>query len=196
MAPRIDIDAVRHAVSLAMILAHYRLDGGLKRVGSQVAGCCPIHRGTNPRQFVVDLKQGLWRCFGGCDRGGGSLELVAEMEGLDVRGAAHRVAQWFAIAGAETTARDEAPSKRRPRMSGKPSHKVYVVEDRGRDDDQGDDEQSGFWTRIGSAWPHKDGKGLNIVLAALPVNGRLVLREYTEKDATADQEKETKRKRK
>ena len=69
-------------------------------------------------------------------------------------------------------------------MSGKPSHKAYAVEDRGDGDDS-----DAFWTRIGSAWPHKDGKGLNVVLSALPVNGRLVLREYTPEDEKADEEK-------
>jgi hypothetical protein len=46
-----------------------------------------------------------------------------------------------------------------------------------------------FWTRVGSAWPHKDGKGLNLVLSALPINGRLVLREYTPEDEKKDVEK-------
>ena len=46
-----------------------------------------------------------------------------------------------------------------------------------------------FWTRIGAAWPHKDGKGLNLVLSALPINGRLVLREYTPDDEKKDAEK-------
>ncbi|SEC42890.1 hypothetical protein [Bradyrhizobium erythrophlei] len=41
-------------------------------------------------------------------------------------------------------------------------HGVCVIE--------GDHE---FWTRIGAAWPHQDGKGFNI----LPMNGRLVVRE-------------------
>ena len=51
----------------------------------------------------------------------------------------------------------------------RPSHKVFTVEDK----DGGDDK--GFWTRVGSAWPRKDGKGLDLVLSALPVSGRLVL---------------------
>ena len=33
-----------------------------------------------------------------------------------------------------------------------------------------------FWHRIGSAWAHKDGNGLSINLAAMPVGGRIVLR--------------------
>ena len=70
-------------------------------------------------------------------------------------------------------------------MSGKPSHKVFVVEDR-ETEDEGND---AFWTRIGSAWPHKDGKGLNLVLSALPIDGRLILREYTPEDEKKDEER-------
>ena len=47
----------------------------------------------------------------------------------------------------------------------KPTHKVFVVEER---EGEGKDEDA-FWTRVGSAWPHKDGKGFNIVLSALPL---------------------------
>ena len=77
-------------------------------------------------------------------------------------------------------------------MSGeRPSHKCFVVEDRGEGDDK-----DAFWTRIGSAWPHKDGKGLNLQLAALPANGgRIVLREYTEDDAKEEEAKKAKRKK-
>lgn len=59
----------------------------------------------------------------------------------------------------------------------RPSHKCFVVEDRGEGKDA-------IWTRIGSAWPHKDGKGFNVQLSALPATGgRVVLREFTEEDA-------------
>lgn len=75
-------------------------------------------------------------------------------------------------------------------MSGRPSHKVYVVED--KEVEEGEDNDA-FWTRVGSAWPHKDGKGLNVVLSALPIGGRLVLREYTAKDEEADKQRDAKR---
>ena len=75
-------------------------------------------------------------------------------------------------------------------MSGLPSHKVFVVEDRSEGE-----ENDAFWTRVGSAWPHKDGKGLNIVLTALPIDGRLVLRVYTPDDQKVDEEKVKKRKK-
>jgi len=61
----------------------------------------------------------------------------------------------------------------------RPTHKVFAVQDRG--ENTGADDKA-FWTRVGSAFPHKDGKGLSIVLSALPVNARLVLREFDEQD--------------
>jgi hypothetical protein len=44
------------------------------------------------------------------------------------------------------------------------------------------DDQS-FWTRIGAAWDHEDGKGLNLQLDLMPVNGaKIVLREPKKDD--------------
>lgn len=46
---------------------------------------------------------------------------------------------------------------------------VYVVEGEG---------DSAYWTKIGAAWRNEDGKGFNISLSCLPLNGRrLVIRE-------------------
>lgn len=33
-----------------------------------------------------------------------------------------------------------------------------------------------FWLPIGAAFPHQDGEGFNLVLQALPIDGRVVLR--------------------
>lgn len=32
------------------------------------------------------------------------------------------------------------------------------------------------WLKVGAAWAHKDGKGFDVVLDAVPVGGRVVLR--------------------
>lgn len=45
------------------------------------------------------------------------------------------------------------------------------------------------WTKIGAAWPNRDGKGFNILCDAVPLQGRIVMREYTSKpkgNATTD----------
>jgi hypothetical protein len=49
---------------------------------------------------------------------------------------------------------------------------VFVVED--YKDKSGEDKAS--WLRVGIAFPHKDGKGFNAELCAVPVSGKLVLR--------------------
>ena len=59
-----------------------------------------------------------------------------------------------------------------------PTHNVFTVEDRGQNEDP-------FWLKIGAAWAHKDGKGFNITLSALPLDNRLVLREPTEAEEDA-----------
>ena len=53
-----------------------------------------------------------------------------------------------------------------------PTHIAYQVRD-GKD--------KGFFTRIGAAWPHKDGHGFNILLDSFPRDGRITLRIATDK---------------
>jgi hypothetical protein len=50
----------------------------------------------------------------------------------------------------------------------KPTHRIYAV--------TGDGEKS-TWTPIGACWPHKDGKGFSISCDAIPLQGRIVIRE-------------------
>ena len=64
-------------------------------------------------------------------------------------------------------------------MDNKPTYYVYTITDRDQDDSAG---RTGFWTKIGAAWPHSDGKGLSISVEAMPLNGRLVLRERKDEE--------------
>ncbi|MBX6315531.1 MAG: hypothetical protein IRY99_21855 [Isosphaeraceae bacterium] len=54
-----------------------------------------------------------------------------------------------------------------------PSHVAYQVRDR--------EGKKGFWTRIGTAWAHGDGKGFNVQLEVVPLDGRITLRVASEK---------------
>ena len=63
-------------------------------------------------------------------------------------------------------------------VKAKPYHLAYVIEDI--------DGKESFWTCIGASFPHKDKKGLNIMLRALPVDGRIVLRKYNERPPEKD----------
>ena len=37
------------------------------------------------------------------------------------------------------------------------------------------------WNTVGAVWLHKDGKGADVLLHAIPLTGRIVLRERSEK---------------
>jgi hypothetical protein len=49
-----------------------------------------------------------------------------------------------------------------------PTHQAYTVVKREGQDD--------FWLNIGAAFMHQDGDGYNVILQALPINGKIVLR--------------------
>ena len=61
------------------------------------------------------------------------------------------------------------------RQPASPTHRAYSVIKRDGQDD--------YWLNIGLAFPHKDGKGFNIVLQASPLDGKIVCREIAEDDA-------------
>jgi hypothetical protein len=53
-----------------------------------------------------------------------------------------------------------------------PTHRAYsVIKREGHDD---------FWLNLGLAFPHKDGKGFNIMLQAFPLDGKIVCREVAD----------------
>lgn len=56
-----------------------------------------------------------------------------------------------------------------------PAFRAFTVIKRGEGQDD-------FWLPIGAAFPHQDGDGYNIVLQALPIDGRVVLRVPKEDD--------------
>ena len=49
-----------------------------------------------------------------------------------------------------------------------PNYTAYTVIKRADAED--------FWLAIGAAWLHQDGDGLNVILQALPIDGKVVLR--------------------
>lgn len=68
-----------------------------------------------------------------------------------------------------------AKTNPQPKLPGrKPTHRLYRVLGDG---------QSASWTPIGAAWPNKDGLGFSLQCDAIPLQGRLVLRAITEREA-------------
>lgn len=57
-----------------------------------------------------------------------------------------------------------------------PAYRAYTVIKREGQDD--------YWLNVGAAFPHKDGDGYNIILQALPIDGKIVLRPPKEDDET------------
>jgi hypothetical protein len=52
-----------------------------------------------------------------------------------------------------------------------PTHRIYIQVRRG-----GHGEES--WLNVGFAFPHTDGRGFDVLLQTLPLDGALVLREW------------------
>jgi len=69
----------------------------------------------------------------------------------------------------------ESPQKEGQTMteSKKPDMAAYVVRDR--------EDKKANWREIGVAFKHKDSKGFDLLLDAVPVNGRVVLRDIEDK---------------
>ncbi|MBS0265383.1 MAG: hypothetical protein JSS02_25840 [Planctomycetes bacterium] len=64
-------------------------------------------------------------------------------------------------------------SETKTTTSKSPTHYAYHVRD-GKGD-------KGFWTKVGAAWQHKDGKGFNIQLDFVPLDGSIQLRTANDK---------------
>lgn len=63
---------------------------------------------------------------------------------------------------------DEAPRGKKPDLI---AYDVRDVEGR----------KEAVWNAVGAVWFHKDGKGADVLLHAIPLTGRIVLRERSEK---------------
>ena len=62
-----------------------------------------------------------------------------------------------------------------------PTHRAYsVIKREGQDD---------YWLNLGLAFPHKDGKGFNIILQAIPFDAKIVIREIAGDDKDAEDER-------
>lgn len=96
----VDFDEVKKLVSMQMVLDRYGIK--LKSSGKNKISCCPIHKGTNNRQFSVNLNRNIWKCFGDCQTGGNVLDFVAMMEfgnkdTTSIRQAALTMKDWFGL---------------------------------------------------------------------------------------------------
>jgi DNA primase len=73
MSNWVDYKLIKSKVTMEMILSHYGLLEGLTKKGDNLAGCCPLHNGSNRSQFHVSLKKNNYNCFGDCKGGADTL---------------------------------------------------------------------------------------------------------------------------
>jgi hypothetical protein len=54
----------------------------------------------------------------------------------------------------------------------RPTHRLYTVKGEG---------DIARWIEIGASWTNRDGQGFTLIFDALPIDGRVVMREITER---------------
>jgi DNA primase len=119
----VSFEEIKKAVSLEMVIAHYRLE--LRRVSdASLRGKCPLpmHGSDKSRaSFTATLTKGVggvWACQSrsciaarGGKRGGNALDFVATMEGCSIRDAAVKLHEWFGVPSAARVGEDPANDK-------------------------------------------------------------------------------------
>jgi len=91
----VDFRALKTAVKMEQVLAHYGLTEQFKPGKDCLSGPCPIHKGTHSTQFRVSISKNFWNCFSDCHCGGNVLDFVAKMEKVDTNEAANLMVEWF-----------------------------------------------------------------------------------------------------
>ncbi len=95
----VDFAALKQRVSILQVIEMLNLTAGLKAEEDRLLGHCPIHKGSDEREFIVTPAKGLWLCHGQCNAGGDMIELVARMRGIGVVQAAREIAHYFGFEG-------------------------------------------------------------------------------------------------
>ena len=93
----VDFKKVKEAVDMQMVLDHYGVNS-LTKSGEELRGPCPIHKGSQrSKNFTVNLRKNVFKCFSKGCISGNVLDFVAAMEQCSVRDAALKLAEWFKI---------------------------------------------------------------------------------------------------
>ena len=121
----VDYKEIKTEINMKMVLEHYGCFDKFKKSGHNLVSCCPIHKGSNPRQFSVNPEKNIFNCFGNCKTGGNVIDFVALMEFGDkenesIRKAALLIQKWFlpgssnAPAGADKEKKDPGEKPEKP----------------------------------------------------------------------------------
>jgi DNA primase len=92
-----DMKRIKRTITIHQALATYGAPA-LKKSGAGTSGPCPIHGALkSSRAFRVSADGHAWFCFGACQRGGSVIDLVAALEGCDIKRATILLAERFGI---------------------------------------------------------------------------------------------------
>ena len=105
----VDFKAVKAAVSIEQVLAHYGINW-LRKEGDEFRGRCPIHQGEGDRTFHASITKNAFNCFS-CKARGNVLDFVAAMEKCSVRDAGLKLQSWFSLSVGESAAATPAPAR-------------------------------------------------------------------------------------
>jgi hypothetical protein len=106
---RLDVDALKGAVSLEAAVSVFAPEVGLRRAGRELVGLSPFKAERTP-SFTVSPDTGLWHCFAS-DQGGDVIRFVELLERCSFREAAERLAE--RCLGAVPTEPDDPAERRR-----------------------------------------------------------------------------------
>jgi len=128
----VDFKEVKQQVTLEMVLRHYGILEEMAQSGNNLVSCCPIHKGSNPRQFSVNLERSLWNCFGNCKEGGNIFDFVAMMEfgnkkSESIRKAGLILKKWF-LTGPEARKPEKTGISKPVRIKSDPVNKPLSFE--------------------------------------------------------------------
>lgn len=112
MSDYIDFTDLKSRVNITDVLR--LLNIATKQEGAQLRARCPIHKGSDPRGFVVTPAKGLWYCFNGCN-GGDMIALVAKVRGCEPREAARFIAEGTGASSKNSTVPKGNHSSPQPR---------------------------------------------------------------------------------
>lgn len=197
----VEYKEIKERVSLETVLERYGVK--LKKSGKNWVSCCPIHGGSNPRQFSVNLEKNIFNCFGNCSTGGNVIDFVAlkefgDKEPESIRKAALMLKDWYLGDSAAPT----PASKPKKRKNTKKKKKLVRKEKEKADDDGGggggapervnvpltwelksidDDPEHAFFKNRKISEDTIDFFGLGLCTAGKTINGRIAIPIHNER---------------
>jgi DNA primase len=112
----VDYKEIKERITMEMVLARYGVFEKLRPSGQNLVGVCPIHKGSNPRQFSVNPERNIFNCFGNCKSGGNVIDFVAKMEKVNLHEAALLLKNWFLPELPDTSRPPATLQKERPEL--------------------------------------------------------------------------------